>query len=64
MNVYSLTQNSYVLKLLKFLKTDRPGTSTPLQDDASNQSNLSLIQHKQKLRKLHQNYYLERRCFF
>jgi hypothetical protein len=64
MNTHSLTQNSALLKLLEFLKTHCSGTSMPLQDDASNQGNLSSTQHKQALRNLHQTYYLERRCFF
>ncbi|MBW4472346.1 MAG: hypothetical protein KME45_18530 [Stenomitos rutilans HA7619-LM2] len=61
MNTHSLTQNSYLLKRLKFLKTPCPGTAKPLQDP-SNQGNLSLNQHTQAIRQLQQTYYLERRC--
>lgn len=63
MNTHSLTQNSYLLKLLEFLPTGLPRTSIPLQDDSLNQGNLSSTQPTQTIHQLQATYFLERRCF-
>ena len=63
MNTHSLAKNNGLLKFLAFLPTHGSGISTPLQDDSSNQGNLSFIQYKQKRQNIGQIYYLERRCF-
>ncbi len=63
MNTLSLTRNGYFLKFFEFLSTHPSGTSTPLQEDSSNQETVFFTQRTQALRQLQQTYYLERRCF-
>ncbi len=64
MNTQFITQKSFLLKFLKFLKIHSSGMTLKLQEDSLNQQNLSFARRDRALHQVYKEYSLERRYFF